>query len=429
MTHSPATVSAMREAAGALLSALRPDQLASATAPFDTPDHRGWTYLPGPRPGLSLREMDDGQRGLAMTLLRTGLSAQGMTTARDIMALEAVLAELERSVGKRGWERRHPGHFWVRLLGVPDAGRPWAWRVNGHHLAVHLTARRRPGCGHAAVLRRQPGGRPAAARTRACARCRWRRTSPATWSGCSTPGSVRSPWSTRSRRTTSPPGATRWPTPTSCPEAWRTATWTAPSGGPSSGCSATTSTGSTPALAAPAWQAMSGPGLPATTFAWAGGLEPRRRPLLRGERRRPSCWSTTTPRTARTTSTPCGATCAPTGGPTCWPRTTRAGCERHRRRSGRASPAARRRRRPGRGVQRDGVPGAAQRPRPERRDPRAGAGGGRRAGLPPGPDRQPARTPAPAPARRAAWTCTTATTPSWSRTCTTPPRRAGTTSS
>ena len=74
-----------------------------------------------------------------MTLLGTGLSAQGMTTARDIMALEAVLADLERSVGKPGWERRHPGHFWVRVLGAPDAGSPWAWRVNGHHLAVHLT--------------------------------------------------------------------------------------------------------------------------------------------------------------------------------------------------------------------------------------------------------------------------------------------------
>jgi hypothetical protein len=139
MTHSHATASAMREAAGTLLAALRPEQLTSATAPFDTPDHRSWTYLPGSRPGLSLREMDDAQRGLAMTLLGTGLSGQGMTTAGDIMALEAVLAELERSTGKPGWERRHPGHFWVRVLGVPDRRTPWAWRVNGHHLAVHLT--------------------------------------------------------------------------------------------------------------------------------------------------------------------------------------------------------------------------------------------------------------------------------------------------
>ena len=144
MTQSPATstrvtTAAMREAAGALLAALGPEQRAAATAPFDTPDHREWTYLPGPRAGLSLREMDDAQRELAMRLLATGLSERGLATARDVMALEQVLGDLERGVGRPGWERRHPGHFWVRVLGTPDARAPWAWRVNGHHLAVHLT--------------------------------------------------------------------------------------------------------------------------------------------------------------------------------------------------------------------------------------------------------------------------------------------------
>ena len=123
----------------ALLAALGPEQHAAATAPFETPDHREWTYLPGPRAGLSLREMDDAQRELAMRLLATGLSEQGLATARDVMALEEVLGDLEREVGRPGWERRHPRHFWVRVLGTPDAREPWAWRVNGHHLAVHLT--------------------------------------------------------------------------------------------------------------------------------------------------------------------------------------------------------------------------------------------------------------------------------------------------
>ena len=27
----------------------------------------------------------------------------------------------------------------MRVLGTPDARAPWAWRVNGHHLAVHVT--------------------------------------------------------------------------------------------------------------------------------------------------------------------------------------------------------------------------------------------------------------------------------------------------
>ena len=56
------------------------------------------------------------------------------------------------------------------------------------------------------------------------------------------------------------------------PRAWRTATWTAPSGGPSSGCSATTSTGDARARR-PGLAGDERAGLPATTFAWAGGLE------------------------------------------------------------------------------------------------------------------------------------------------------------
>jgi len=139
MAHSPAVASVMRDAAAAFLACLTDDQRAAATAPFDTPDHRSWTYLPGSRPGLSLRELDDAQRTLAMTLLATGLSAQGLATAGEIMALEGVLADLERSTGTEGWQRRHPQHFWVRVLGVPSRLAPWAWRLNGHHLATHVT--------------------------------------------------------------------------------------------------------------------------------------------------------------------------------------------------------------------------------------------------------------------------------------------------
>ena len=139
MNHSPTTAAAMREAASAFLSALTPEQRVRATAAFDTPDHRQWTYLPGSRPGLALREMGAEQQRLAMSLLGTGLSAAGLGMAADIMALESVLADLERCAGTAGWQRRHPGHFWVRVLGEPDHRSPWAWRVNGHHLAVHLT--------------------------------------------------------------------------------------------------------------------------------------------------------------------------------------------------------------------------------------------------------------------------------------------------
>ena len=66
-----------------------------------------------------------------------------------------------------------------------------------------------------------------------------------------------------------------------------------------------------------------------------------------------------------------------------------------------ADATARGRRRAGRDVPGLGVDGAVRRPRPQRGHPRAGAGGGRRARLPPRPDGQPAR-PAPDPPGRGA---------------------------
>jgi Protein of unknown function (DUF3500) len=137
--RAPQVVNAMRAAAVALVESLDDDQRSLATAPFDTPDHRQWTYLPGSRAGLALLDMGEHQRSLAIQLLETGLSAPGLATALDIMTLDGLLRDLERDGGRSGWERRHPRHYWVRVLGDPASQEAWAWRVNGHHLAVHMT--------------------------------------------------------------------------------------------------------------------------------------------------------------------------------------------------------------------------------------------------------------------------------------------------
>lgn len=136
---APEAAARMRERATAFLSALRPEQHADATAPFDVADHREWTYLPGPRPGLSLADMTGEQRDLAMALLDAGVSARGGKDTRGIMTLDGILRELEKEAGDPGFIRRHPHFYWFRVLGDPAGSAPWAWRVNGHHLAVHLT--------------------------------------------------------------------------------------------------------------------------------------------------------------------------------------------------------------------------------------------------------------------------------------------------
>lgn len=129
----------MAAAARAFVESLEPQQARQAQAAFDAPDRREFTYLPGPRPGLALADMSADQQQRAIDLLATGLSERGFGRARGIMALEEILAGIERATGSPGWERRHPEYYWFRVLGEPGGERPWAWKAGGHHLAVHMT--------------------------------------------------------------------------------------------------------------------------------------------------------------------------------------------------------------------------------------------------------------------------------------------------
>ena len=131
-------VEQMRAAAVRLVDSLEAPALGDARAPFDTPDRQTWTYLPGPRPGVMLGDLDAHQRRLTLRLVETALSGAGARTATAVMELDGILRELERAEGRAGWERRDPGAYWFRLLGEPTEA-VWGWTLSGHHLAVHLT--------------------------------------------------------------------------------------------------------------------------------------------------------------------------------------------------------------------------------------------------------------------------------------------------
>jgi hypothetical protein len=133
------TAASMRRLADDLLGALSAEQRALLCHPWDSVERRRWQYTPGPRLGLPLGDLDGEQQAAALALLRSGLSDDGLATARAIMELESVLHDLERSRGEPGYERRHPGHYWFALFGDARASRPWAWRVGGHHVCVHAT--------------------------------------------------------------------------------------------------------------------------------------------------------------------------------------------------------------------------------------------------------------------------------------------------
>ena len=118
---------------GEFLDGLDVEQRRRATAEFDAPDHRTWTYLPGGRPGLRLADMTAAQREEVLSLLDLACSAAGALTARAVIDLDLIRRRLD------GEPDANDDAYWVRVLGDPRGDGPWAWRVNGHHLAIHVT--------------------------------------------------------------------------------------------------------------------------------------------------------------------------------------------------------------------------------------------------------------------------------------------------
>ena len=129
---------ALRTTARQFLDALDEAGRDAAVAPFAVDDRKVWTYLPGPRPGVAVGDLSDTARGGLDDLLGLTLSAMGADRTREVMNLDDVLRDVERSAGKSGWERRSSDRYWVRVLGDPE-DEVWAWHLGGHHVGVHAT--------------------------------------------------------------------------------------------------------------------------------------------------------------------------------------------------------------------------------------------------------------------------------------------------
>lgn len=124
----------MQAAACAFLDTLESEQLESAAHAFDE-KRKDWNFTPIERNGLSLKRMNAQQREQAYALLREGLSEQGIETVEQIRSLESVLQLIE------GPDRRFPRDpeaYFVWIFGDPDSD-AWAWRFEGHHVAINAT--------------------------------------------------------------------------------------------------------------------------------------------------------------------------------------------------------------------------------------------------------------------------------------------------
>ncbi len=132
---APAEAAAMVKTAEAFIAALTPGQRQSIMFGFEDPERFDWHYIPRSRAGLSLKAMTAPQRSLALAFLKRGLSAEGFHKATTIMALEAVLREIETL----NWMGRDPEKYFFSFFGAPPARGTWGWRVEGHHLSLNMT--------------------------------------------------------------------------------------------------------------------------------------------------------------------------------------------------------------------------------------------------------------------------------------------------
>lgn len=121
-------------AARGFLDTLDPGQQDTASAAISAPDRDDWSYLPGPRPGLRIADLDANQLASLDAFLETALGAESARRVRRIRDTEPI-------EDRGGGVRLGPDEFRVRFFGLDRPGNPpaWSWRIEGHHLSLHQT--------------------------------------------------------------------------------------------------------------------------------------------------------------------------------------------------------------------------------------------------------------------------------------------------
>lgn len=132
---APDTAAEMTSAARAYLSTLGADARERGTWELDADQRFDWHFIPREREGLPLKDMTPDQREAAHRLLGSVLSSQGYLKATGVQQLEGILGGIE---GRPDF--RDPEDYYVNIFGEPSAEAAWAWRFEGHHISMNVTA-------------------------------------------------------------------------------------------------------------------------------------------------------------------------------------------------------------------------------------------------------------------------------------------------
>jgi hypothetical protein len=125
------------------LATLSTDQKKIAVVAYDSESRTNWHFIPffdkdgkPGRKGLQVRNMDPNQRQAAQALLKSALSEVGYGKATKIMAMEALLKELEKGV--QGGQIRDTERYYFTVFGTPTAEGKWGLSIEGHHLSLNF---------------------------------------------------------------------------------------------------------------------------------------------------------------------------------------------------------------------------------------------------------------------------------------------------
>ncbi|MEZ5489672.1 MAG: DUF3500 domain-containing protein [Gammaproteobacteria bacterium] len=117
------------------LSSLSDDQTDKAMYSFDDEERFNWHFIPRTRNGISFNDLNGNQQILASQVLQTFLSGTGYRKVEQIRSLESVLKEIEVD----GRFVRDPMAYFLTVFGQPSQDGAWAFRLEGHHVALNWT--------------------------------------------------------------------------------------------------------------------------------------------------------------------------------------------------------------------------------------------------------------------------------------------------
>jgi len=124
--------------ASAFAGSLNTRQKEKALFAFENEERYNWNFVPMSRKGIPFQDMDSRQKELAIALLRATLSDQGFRKASGILALEAILREVEGRPVDDSY--RDPQQYYVSVFGTPSSQNLWSWRLEGHHISVNVVS-------------------------------------------------------------------------------------------------------------------------------------------------------------------------------------------------------------------------------------------------------------------------------------------------